>query len=551
MKFLRDVATVVKESPVDADKIQEADVSQLLANSLAASIPTGSTYRILPQRRLPPKVPANHIVPLETATSLGDGVHRGVEQSLSYWNNETKSIGESTDSKSRTTVKSVEASKHSSSESQPTILKRLPVQRMTKYGLDKLKRHRAPLESVQKLPTPLEQTRPPASQVRHPGQKLNGSNTRVLQERSRSHNSSWRTRSDAKNRSNTLTRISGNGLNRRRKLRQNLGLQQRKTSKPLPGTADVIVRKHMTADLSETISRPATQKKTLSIKKLTSPIRSDPTRKNRIVPQQAPPKSRAKPKQERKTDALRSKQRLPKGTASRTSQRQPVIKYRTEARPTHSISKWHPAHNASQADPEQQRHSDPRFSGSLQSQPPLSQRYRSKQNRPASSPSQSAPHREELGSTSQLRGANESVQSRSGREQVLNDMVFDLFTKLGVQSFAMKTTEGTLRGVADPRQTRFIPLQLFQPSNQRKSDSHSTNPGTAFKSLPQIEHNELKVAARGTLRSAVATNKTTAQNSSALNSIVFFRNSAGKAIPWRRTAGITRNELRRLRLKTT
>ncbi|RCN25386.1 hypothetical protein ANCCAN_28903 [Ancylostoma caninum] len=138
MKFLRDVATVVKESPVDMDKIQEADVSQLLANSLAASIPTGSSNRILPERRLPPKVPANHIVPLETATSLGGGVHRGVEQSLSYWSNGTKNNGESSDSKSTMTAEREELSKHSSTsnETEPENLKRLPVQKMTKYGLD-------------------------------------------------------------------------------------------------------------------------------------------------------------------------------------------------------------------------------------------------------------------------------------------------------------------------------------------------------------------------------------------------------------------------------
>lgn len=38
MKFLRDVATVVKESPVEAEKIQETEVSLLLANSLAAAV---------------------------------------------------------------------------------------------------------------------------------------------------------------------------------------------------------------------------------------------------------------------------------------------------------------------------------------------------------------------------------------------------------------------------------------------------------------------------------------------------------------------------------
>ncbi|RCN37635.1 hypothetical protein ANCCAN_16462 [Ancylostoma caninum] len=537
MKFLRDVATVVKESPVDMDKIQEADVSQLLANSLAASIPTGSSNRILPERRLPPKVPANHIVPLETATSLGGGVHRGVEQSLSYWSNGTKNNGESSDSKSAMTAEREELSKHSSTsnETEPEILKRLPVQKMTKYGLDKLKRYRVPSESVQKTPASPKPT-PPASLLRHSVQKLNGGITRTLQERSRS---------------NISTKVSGNGLNRRRKLRQNLGEQKRKTSKPLPGTADVIIRKHTTADLTETISRNATQKKTLPIKKLTSPARSSTTVKNRIVLQQAPANSKAKPKQERKTDALRTKQKLSTSQASKISERQSSIKYRAAARPTHSISKWRPAHEASQAHQAQQQHSHPRFSSSLQSHPPLLKRPRSKQNRPSSS-SQPASLRKEVGSTPQLqlRGANESVQSRSGREEILNDMLFDLLMKLGVQSFVMETTEGSLRAAADPKQTRFIPLQFFQPSNQRRSESYSTNPSAPYNSRPHVEHNELKVAVRGTLRSAVTTNKTTAQNSSALDSPVFFRNSAGKAIPWRRTAGVTRKELRRLRLKT-
>ncbi|EPB79245.1 hypothetical protein ANCCEY_01668 [Ancylostoma ceylanicum] len=428
---------------------------------------------------------------------------------------------------------------------------------MTKYGLDKLKRHRVPFKSIQKIE--LEPARSPPSKLRHSVQKLNRGITRIFRERSRLHSIAWRHRANATDSSDNSRKIPENGFSRKEKAQQNLSTQEQKTSKSLSGRADVIVRKHTAADLTETISRPATsEKKTLPIEKLSAPAGIAPTQKNPTAPQDVSPKSKVKPKQEPRTDSLRTKQRLPTGTGSKASQRHSGLKYRAAARPTHSISKWHPAHNGPQAHPAQQRHSSLHYSNTVQSRPsPSDWRHRSTQNRFPSPPAQPTSHKKELGPSPQLqlRFANESLQSRSGREEVLNDMVFDLFTKLGVQSFAMKTIEGTLRGVADPKQTHFIPLQFVQPSSQRQSNPYAVNLRAPYNSSPQSEHNDVRVAARGALQSAATVNRTTmnrttVRDRSGSPSPIFFRNNAGKAIPWKRTAGVTRKELRRSRMKT-
>ncbi|XGW01138.1 hypothetical protein V3C99_013811 [Haemonchus contortus] len=138
----------------------------------------------------------------------------------------------------------------------------------------------------------------------------------------------------------------------------------------------------------------------------------------------------------------------------------------------------------------------------------------------------------------------EKHNDTTSQETALNNMLFEVFSRMGVQSFLMKTGEGSLHGVANPTLTHFIPDEA--------SDSTITNrlplqaPFSFTKGRHDIEEEDLKVAVSGAQRNtngAIRSQRPPfAGQRLAVRNPIFFRNGGnGKG---EQTNGMTSKQMR-------
>ncbi|KAK6753451.1 hypothetical protein RB195_012812 [Necator americanus] len=561
MKFLRDVATVVRESPVDADQMEQADVSQLLAKSLSGMILTGSTRHGQPQRRLPPKVPPSHVVPLETAFSLGNSHHNGIEQGLTYWNgdgrkNQLEEKGKDSNlTKNNTFLPSTGSFPEEPSSKVPTA--KIPTQTGINREVINLNRRPVPLKTTitnNRQPSPMGRRRPLNHFRRRPLQRFNGYSTsyrgsRLNRKPLRSHFNP--------NAVTTMNKsiFSGNRMNRKENLPQYRSTGREKISKAIPSKKDHIVKMFSSDDLTQTISQQ--EKRILPDRKLTSKTGMVPSRNN---PSGYKARPNMRPKQElRRNPTVSYRKNRNFSPITQTFHRQATVNPRPTWTPSTTSKRYPTGHSNRPLETVQQFRSTSSSSPHHSPSPPLPQKLTvENQTTPKAVPPGSP-----ASPVKNPRPSNRSQDELSPRQAILNDMIFDLFTKFGVKSFLMKTDEGTLKGDTDPKHTQFVPLALFQFPQQKIHDKQTfltpqSSPRIPTRNLHGPGGNDLRVAVSEAHRNTVSppTTRTTPSMkrfwTAAIDESVpdqnplFFRNSVGTLIPWKRTFGVTRKQLRAL-----
>ncbi|KAK5972997.1 hypothetical protein GCK32_012052 [Trichostrongylus colubriformis] len=129
----------------------------------------------------------------------------------------------------------------------------------------------------------------------------------------------------------------------------------------------------------------------------------------------------------------------------------------------------------------------------------------------------------------------------SPRENILNNMLFDVFNRMGVQSFVMNSESGSLHGVADPSRTRFVPDHVDDESRTDRQSSQSASQ----KRLHEFEDDELSVVVSDAQRKSSNASRSKRPNFAgqrlAVRNPVFFREREGGM--WKKTAGVTGREL--------
>ncbi|VDL81125.1 unnamed protein product [Nippostrongylus brasiliensis] len=84
-------------------------------------------------------------------------------------------------------------------------------------------------------------------------------------------------------------------------------------------------------------------------------------------------------------------------------------------------------------------------------------------------------------------------QGTSSREELLSQMIFELFAKLGVQSFIVRTEDGSLKAIADPKFTQFVPIETSQATSPRRFSWGTPEEAR----LHQFETEDLKISIIG------------------------------------------------------
>ncbi|CAJ0590489.1 unnamed protein product [Cylicocyclus nassatus] len=468
-QFLRDMATVVKESPESAERIREADVAHILKDSLAAAASTTPPSSSEQRQQSSSEIPVNNSLTVNKV-AFGNRLQNG-EKEVPQKQNSTKG----------NELTGVVVSQ----KPQPTRFrqrlqkpKRLPLKIATRYGREKLMNRRRPFRPHVQI------TRPPirkqTSQPRKIPQESVGISRRVFRERN--FNGAWRSRFPAK-----ISRPRGKPLATstqwRRRPFENLNRRYVKTlvkkpktllsggtnqqgRTPTSNTPRVVIQNREGTDVSEVVTQVGPSRRPIlnrspSLHSGSSPADARPPPENfraRLHVNQSPP-----------LVGPAAHSGLP------TDPKKPQLNFSTEDSRENVL-------------------------------PILQQEVRPT-----------------------------ALQTFIAKETVLNDLVFDLLKKLGVQSFEMKSDSGTLKGVSDPRRTHFTPLELIEQLAQENREHSNTS---------QIPPNNVNMPRQPQPSESNETPTTTAQVAGSSETIT---GPFGNA--WRQTRGITRKELRLLRVK--
>uniref|UniRef100_A0A1I7XN02 INCENP_ARK-bind domain-containing protein n=1 Tax=Heterorhabditis bacteriophora TaxID=37862 RepID=A0A1I7XN02_HETBA len=90
----------------------------------------------------------------------------------------------------------------------------------------------------------------------------------------------------------------------------------------------------------------------------------------------------------------------------------------------------------------------------------------------------------------------------SPREVILNDMIFELFRRLHIDSFVMKTGDFSVKASANPKHTQFIPIETFDHIQQDTAPFMITSTPIVRtqRRLHQFEDDDVKVIVSGSQR---------------------------------------------------
>lgn len=557
MKFLREVANMVKQSPQDVDHVQQVDVSRMLTGSLAASamdapvsVPSAQVMLTirppLPQRatttpdpvpflsrppspaglalattmrpqtpsvnalqqRLSPGVPANHVVHLVTAEALQTVTRKSEQQGLNPANTMPP------------VSKHVQNSEHSPTRFNRT---RLLQRQRTKPTSPRINEHftsnkiTANQFSHHRVLPRNEQPRRVSGRAQIPVRPAQNSKEKDVQVK-------------------TLEAAAGTTAQ---------VFRRRQGPAQLPRTLEIVLQRHRSSDLTQTITQPASpnvmnrntapnasrsqpQVTVDTTKKLTPALNLNFNKMRRVnLNRMASVLGGSRPKVLlQASSASRLQLRPQQSTAS--SPKVVAVTHR-QAFDNQEVSFPTKGVSATSAPPILQPHLlVPTTKKVAEQVLPLA-------------PSSSS--HVFLYSTTALPKQNR--QDSSSREAILNDLIFDLFARLGVRSFVVKTDKGAIEGVADPSRTKFVPVEVVEEPS-RSSFRWRTSP-LSDRQGRDFEHSELKSAVGGVKGSAEGT-RSFGPTLPAARNPPFFR--YGRRI-WRRTNGITRKQLRRALLRNS